>query len=161
MGGAGSGFIHGMSRSKEYRAWINMRRRCRVETCPGYKHYGALGIDVCDDWFYSFDEFFKHIGSAPSKKHVLDRIIPRFGYIPNNVRWVTINVSIYNKIPSIKRQNNLPVGVKRKGNKFISKITINNKSVYLGSFSSAELANEAYIKKCIDTYGFIPDLRVH
>lgn len=74
---------------KEWRAWYNMKRRCYDPTCKGYSAYGGRGVSVCDLWRYDFDEFFAHIGPAPSERHVLDRIDPWGNYTPGNIRWAT------------------------------------------------------------------------
>src|SRR5690348_4261007 len=46
---------HGLSRTKEYKTWLNIRRRC---SNPFSRYYGALGVKVCDRW-ESFDCFLK------------------------------------------------------------------------------------------------------
>ena len=39
---------HGMTRTKLYQTWVNMRRRCTDPKSKSYKDYGMRGIYVCD-----------------------------------------------------------------------------------------------------------------
>lgn len=86
----GSKGTHGMWLSCEYRAWINMKRRCLNPKCPSYRHYGGRGIKVYKPWIRSFEKFFKEVGKRPSPQHSLGRINNDKGYIPRNVEWQTI-----------------------------------------------------------------------
>ncbi len=79
---------HGMRDSSEYRSWSAMRARCHNPRCKDYARYGAKGIRVCDEWRHSFQSFFDHVGRRPIGTS-LDRIDPRRGYEPGNVRWAT------------------------------------------------------------------------
>ena len=80
---------HGMSDTKEYRAWRSMINRCYNDTQMSYHLYGGRGIKVCDSWRSSFENFIEHVGIAPSRQHSLDRIDPNGDYEPSNVRWAT------------------------------------------------------------------------
>lgn len=75
--------------SKEYRAWIDMRRRCYDKRRPQYRLYGARGIAVCERWLHDFQAFLSDVGYAPSSAHSLDRIDTSKNYTPDNVRWAT------------------------------------------------------------------------
>lgn len=83
---------HGMYRTSEYAAWVNMLRRCTTGT-KTYAHmsarYGDRGITVCAAWRESFISFYEHIGPKPTPQHTLDRVDNDRGYEPGNVRWAT------------------------------------------------------------------------
>ena len=82
-------------RSKEWRAWNAMIRRCRYESMEDYERYGGRGIQVCDRW-QVFENFLEDVGPAPSEKHSIDRIDNDDNYEPGNVRWATNSQQIRN-----------------------------------------------------------------
>ena len=79
----------GGTRSKEYRAWKDMKARCKYECRPRSKYNVGRGIKVCDRWAYSFLSFLADVGPAPSPEHTLDRKNNNGNYEPGNVHWVT------------------------------------------------------------------------
>jgi hypothetical protein len=72
----------------EYRAWVNMRRRCRPDHEQA-RSYFERGITVCERWEHSFEAFLEDMGRRPSRDHSLDRVDNDRGYEPGNVRWAT------------------------------------------------------------------------
>lgn len=80
---------HGLSESKEYRAWRGMKERCTNPKTQGYKHYGGRGITVCEKWKNSFSSFYEDVGPCPSLEHSIDRTNNEGNYEPGNVKWVT------------------------------------------------------------------------
>lgn len=93
--------IHGEKRrispsTKEYRAWIGMRARCRTKNHRSTKHYVGKGITVCDRWQNSFERFLADMGRAPSAIHSIDRINNDGNYEPGNCRWATPIEQRYN-----------------------------------------------------------------
>lgn len=89
--------VHGMWKSKEYSAWINMKRRCLNSNTTHYANYGGRGITVHPVWVDSFKAFLSDVGSAPSPRHSLDRIDVDGNYEPRNVRWATPKVQSNNR----------------------------------------------------------------
>lgn len=80
---------HGMHRTPEYQAWVNMRQRCSDPKTKHYKNYGGRGIKVHPEWGRSFEAFFAEVGPRPGKGYELDRANNDGNYEPGNVRWVT------------------------------------------------------------------------
>jgi hypothetical protein len=89
--------VHGMRQSDEYRIWGGIKTRCTNKNAPDYDRYGGRGITMCDEWLYSFEAFFSHLGPRPSKQHSVDRIDNDKGYEPGNVRWATKTEQVRNR----------------------------------------------------------------
>jgi len=87
---------HGKTNSREYRSWVEMKRRCYDKNRIEYKNYGARGITVCDEWLSSFSNFFKDMGERPAG-HTLDRIDNSGNYEPQNCKWSSTKDQSNNK----------------------------------------------------------------
>lgn len=81
---------HGMSKTPEFRTWMQMLGRCYLSTHKQFSDYGGRGIIVSDEWRQSFETFYRDMGPRPSAKHSLDRRNNDDGYSRTNCRWATI-----------------------------------------------------------------------
>lgn len=79
---------HGQSRTRAHVTWKAMKARCRNEKSTQWKHYGGVGVSVCDRWVNSFENFIADMGQRPQGMS-LDRINPFGNYEPGNCRWAT------------------------------------------------------------------------
>lgn len=79
---------HGMSRTRTYRIWCGMLRRCS-ESAAGKSRrlYFEKGIRVCDRW-KDFECFLEDMGPAPAGLSI-ERANGNVGYEPGNCRWAT------------------------------------------------------------------------
>lgn len=80
---------HGLHNTPAYKTWCSIKRRCFEKSNVAYKHYGAKGISMLDDWITDPAAFVAHVGQPPTNNHSLDRIDNAKGYFPGNLRWAT------------------------------------------------------------------------
>jgi len=78
--------------------WRGMKARCYNPKALKYKHYGARGIEICDEWRNSYQKFYDWaINNGYVEGLTLDRINVNGNYEPTNCRWVTKTIQNRNK----------------------------------------------------------------
>ena len=80
---------HKDSKSATYYTWNSMKSRCYNPKNDSYYRYGGRGIQVCDRWLNSYENFLEDMGHKPDECS-LDRINNDGNYDPTNCRWATI-----------------------------------------------------------------------
>ena len=78
---------HGQSKTRLYKIWVDMKRRCDNPNRKHYERYGGRGIAYCQEW-KDFSSFYKWaMENGYSEELTLDRINNDGNYEPNNCRW--------------------------------------------------------------------------
>ena len=144
------GNTHGLSHNQFYKTWDDMIRRCNNLKSKDYKHYGARGITVCEEWL-DIKKFIAWAESThPNVKGVtLDRINNDKGYSPENCTWSDKTTQNINQ--RMKKNNTSGyVGVywNKGSKKWVVNIRISKILKQIGSFKDkieAVLARNNYI----------------
>jgi hypothetical protein len=76
---------HGHSRTREYKLWCDLRRRCSEEADRG--RYLDRGVYLHAAWDADFLTFLTDVGAAPAANARFERIGNKGAFVPGNVRW--------------------------------------------------------------------------
>lgn len=145
--------IHGMTKTRLYKTWQNMKDRCYNIKADNYCFYGPVGITICDEWKNDFIKFRDWaLLNGYSDKLTIDRINPKENYEPNNCRWATLEVQARNKKKLYKNNTSGYRGVRyvKNRNRWRVTIRVNSKFINLGSYKTALEGAKAYDKYVID-----------
>ncbi len=88
---------HGMTHTRPWNIWYDMKRRCNDSRRKCYVRYGGRGIKVCKKWEDSFENFrddmyksyVTHVKKYGEKNTTIDRIDNDDNYELKNCKWST------------------------------------------------------------------------
>lgn len=89
---------HGGAHWPEYRIWGSIVQRCTNPKNTAFHHYGGRGVQVCERWRRSFGDFIADVGRRPEPGMQLDRINNNGNYEPGNVRWISRDENMKNRV---------------------------------------------------------------
>jgi hypothetical protein len=93
-----SQITHGMSNSRIYKIWKDMKNRCKNPNNKFFNRYGGRGIKVCEEWLYCFENFYEWaINNGYTESLTIDRIDVDGMYEPSNCRWASVKEQNNNK----------------------------------------------------------------
>lgn len=118
---------HGLTNSKEYSVWSNMKNRCTSLSSPYYKYYGGKGVKICSRWMESFENFYNDMGKCPDDKYSIDRIDVNGDYEPSNCRWSDFKEQANNKTSNSNIEYN---GVTKNKKQWAEYLGVNYKSFW-------------------------------
>lgn len=89
---------HGDTGTRLYRIWKSMKCRCTNANHPSFKHYGARGITVFEEWQSSYSAFKQWAMSHGYSDNLeLERIDVNDGYSPDNCKWLSHHEQTLNR----------------------------------------------------------------
>lgn len=130
---------HGQCQTKMYKVHCAIKQRCYNPANKNYKDYGGRGILVCNEW-QSFEPFQDWaLANGYEEGLTIERINNNGPYSPDNCTWATRSQQTMNT-RTRKDSNSGIKGVRRdeRLNKWIARIRLNRKDIYLGIFDCAE-----------------------
>ena len=90
---------HGMTKTRLYNIWVDMRQRCYNGNYPHFHRWGGKGVVVCEEWKDNFQAFAEWaLKNGYDKKLSLDRINGNGNYEPCNCRWATAKEQARNTV---------------------------------------------------------------
>ena len=99
---------HGLSNTKIYSIYHNMKDRCYNSNHHEFYNYGGKGIQICNEWlgdngFINFYNWSTNNGYVEGLS--IDRVDSSGNYEPNNCQWITRgeNTAKSNKICQHRR----------------------------------------------------------
>jgi hypothetical protein len=144
---------HGMYKTRLYKRWLSIKRRCFNKYEKSFKNYGGRGITLYKEWvsdFPKFREYILSIGWEEDTNKDIDRIDNDGNYEPNNLRLVSRSINAQNtRLLNIKNTSGYRgVSYCTKRKKWIARSRMEGLNKYIGSFTfklEAAVARDLFV----------------
>ena len=94
---------HGLSRTRLYKIWVDMKKRCYNPNSNRYDDYGGRGIVVCKEWLNDFQSFYDWaMKNGYSENLTIERKDVNGNYCPENCCWITAKEQARNQRKTIR-----------------------------------------------------------
>ena len=140
---------HGLTNSRIYKVWANMKSRCYDKNNIGYAGYGGRRIIVHKAWKEFIPFYDWAISHGYSDDKFIDRKNVNGNYEPENCRFVSNGLS-HRNTRTLRRNNSTGyrgVNFNIQKQKYEARIMYNKKCKYLGGFADPISAAKAYDSK--------------
>lgn len=134
--GCGRGKKHDHYYSVEYSSWRNMLTRCYNHNHVSHERYSSKGVQVCDRWRQSFQNFLEDMGPSPGPGYSIDRIDNDGDYEPGNCRWADAVTQSRNHGAQRRSKTGVRGVQPHKRGGFVASIYADGKRHYLGLYQT-------------------------
>lgn len=137
---------HGYSKTRLYRVYHGMVDRCCDVNNKSYKDYGGRGITICDQWLNEKISFFEWAcNNGYTDDLTIERKNVNGNYEPSNCTFIPNEEQALNRRTRIdNKSGHIGISKRNKSGKWIVRVTINKKRIYLGEY---ELLKDAVSAK--------------
>lgn len=131
----------------EYRSYWAMISRCYNHRNSSFMNYGGRGVEVCDSWLLSFEEFLRDMGTRPEGTSI-ERLSVDGDYTPENCCWASASEQQRNKrLQRNNRSGTTGISFDSARNRWKVCITLPDNKRYYNRFLSKEEALKFIVDK--------------